>query len=57
MREYTEANVGRSFGIMPSGVIDLEEDFESGYAGKKLCDTLEEAGITALFPDLYPQKS
>jgi hypothetical protein len=41
---------------MPSGVIDLEEDFDSGYGGKKLCDTLEQEGITALFPALFPGK-
>jgi hypothetical protein len=38
---------------MPSGVIDIEEDFETGYGGPKSCEILETEGITALFPQLF----
>ena len=40
---------------MPSGVIDLEEDYKTGYGGQKSCDVLRDEGITALFPALFPQ--
>ena len=46
---------GRSCAIMPSGVIDLEEDFATGYGGQKTCEVLENEGITALFPALFPK--
>lgn len=35
---------------MPSGVIDLEEDFSKGYGGQKTSDVLEKEGIMDLFP-------
>jgi hypothetical protein len=41
---------------MPSGVIDIEEDFDTGYGGKKICDVFEKEGITDLFPALFPKK-
>ena len=47
---------GRTLAIMPSGIIDLEEDFAHGYGGQKTCDTLEKEGITALFPALFPKE-
>lgn len=39
---------------MPSGVIDAEEDFVTGYGGDKVCKVLKDEGITALFPALFP---
>ena len=36
--------LGRSLAIMPSGTIDLEEDFASGYGGQKSCEILETEG-------------
>jgi hypothetical protein len=47
------ACAGRSFAIMPSGIIDLEEDFDKGYGGPKSAEVLESEGITALFPQLF----
>ena len=41
---------------MPSGTIDLEEDFDHSYGGPKSCEVLETSGITALFPALFPKK-
>jgi hypothetical protein len=38
---------------MPSGIIDFEEDFDTGYGGAKSCEILETEGITALFPQLF----
>lgn len=42
---------------MPSGVIDVEEDFEAGYGGEKVRRVLEEEGIAALFPEIIPTKT
>lgn len=42
---------------MPSGSIDVEEDFEKGYGGEKLVKVLKDEGIASLFPDLIPTKT
>ena len=41
---------------MPSGVIDIEEDFDTGYGGQNVCDVFQKEGITDLFPALFPKK-
>lgn len=44
---------GRTFAIMPSGFIDQDEDFESGYGGAKYAELMKQDGlttITSLFP-------
>lgn len=42
---------------MPSGVIDVEEDFETGYGGEKLVQVLRDEGIADLFPGVIPKKT
>lgn len=42
--------------IMQSGIRDGQEDFAHGYGGQEVCDILEQEGITALFPALFPKK-
>lgn len=39
---------------MPSGVIDLEEDWRTGYGGDKLVKMLKDEGIAQLFPGVIP---
>lgn len=40
--------VGRTLGIFRSGVIDMEEDFASGYGGGKWRQVLEDEGLAKL---------
>jgi len=42
---------------MPSGIIDLEEDYATGYGGEKLAGILEDEGVAALFRNIMPAKS
>ena len=42
---------------MPSGIIDAEEDYETGYGGEKLARILEDEGIADLFPGIIPTKT
>lgn len=42
---------------MPSGIIDIEEDYQTGYGGEKLVKVLEDEGIAALFPGVIPTKT
>lgn len=46
---------GRTFAIVPSGVIDMEEDHEKGYGGAKWTAMLEEEGFTKL-ENLFPSQ-
>jgi 5'-hydroxyaverantin dehydrogenase len=46
---------GRALAIMPSGVIDINEDFETGYGGDRWAKMLEQEGLTAI-PSLFPKK-
>ena len=54
--EDADNPAGRSLMIMKSGIIDIEEDFATGYGGQKVCETFEKEGITDLFPSLFPKK-
>lgn len=42
--------------IMRSGIVDIEEDYATGYGGQKVCDTFKQEGITDLFPELFPKE-
>lgn len=46
---------GRSLGIFPSGVVDIEEDVETGYGGNKILEVMEQDGFTKI-PSLFPGK-
>ena len=46
---------GRSLGVFPSGVVDIEEDVESGYGGKGILEVLERDGFMDI-PSLFPKK-
>ncbi|CZT24754.1 uncharacterized protein RCC_10482 [Ramularia collo-cygni] len=50
-----EQTDGRTLAIVPSGVIDMEEDYETGYGGNKWTSMLEEEGFTKM-PGLFPPK-
>lgn len=44
---------GRALGIFPSGIVDIDEEIETGYGGKELLQVLERDGffdIKSLFP-------
>ncbi|KAJ9655043.1 hypothetical protein H2198_005983 [Neophaeococcomyces mojaviensis] len=47
---------GRALGIFPSGVVDIEEDVETGYGGKNVLEVLERDGFFEI-PSLFPRKS
>lgn len=42
---------------MPSGVVDIEEDYGRGYGGEKLVRILKEEGIADLFPGIIPTET
>lgn len=48
-----EAIDGRSFAIQPSGFIDMDEDVDKGYGGKKYVEMLEQDGFMKI-PSLFP---
>lgn len=47
---------GRTFAIMPSGSIDMDEDVDEGYGGSKLKQMLIDEGFMDI-PSLFPPKS
>lgn len=51
----TNDRSGRTFAIVPNGFVDMEEDYETGYGGRKWSTMLEEEGFTKM-PSLFPQK-
>lgn len=46
---------GRALAIMPSGVIDIDEEVDTGYGGHKLLKVLEQDGFFDI-PSLFPKK-
>lgn len=49
-----DAAPGRTFGIFPLGVIDMEENIESEYGGGKWKQVLQQEGFMKL-PNLFPE--
>ena len=47
---------GRALAIMPSGVIDIDEDVETGYGGDRWVKMLKKDGFMEI-PSLFPKKS
>ena len=47
---------GRALGVFPSGVVDLDEEVESGYGGHKILQVLEQDGFFDI-PSLFPKRS
>lgn len=47
---------GRALGVFPSGVVDIEEEVETGYGGGKILEVLERDGFFDI-PSLFPKKS
>ncbi|KJX93340.1 hypothetical protein TI39_contig4332g00002 [Zymoseptoria brevis] len=47
---------GKILAIVPSGVMDMEEDIQTGYGGAKWAQVLEEEGFTKL-TTLFPTKA
>lgn len=39
--------------IMQSGIVDIEEDFVTGYGGQKVCETFEKEGKKAKAQQIY----
>jgi 5'-hydroxyaverantin dehydrogenase len=46
---------GRALAVMPSGVIDINEDVETGYGGERWVKMLERDGFMNI-PSLFPKK-
>lgn len=46
---------GRALAVMPSGVIDINEDFETGYGGERWVKMLQQDKFTDI-PSLFPKK-
>jgi 5'-hydroxyaverantin dehydrogenase len=46
---------GRALAVMPSGVIDINEDVETGYGGERWVKILEKDGFMDI-PSLFPKK-
>lgn len=51
---HADTSPGRTFGIFPSGVIDMEENIESEYGGGKWKQVLQQEGFMKL-PNLFPE--
>ncbi|SMQ47043.1 unnamed protein product [Zymoseptoria tritici ST99CH_3D7] len=51
-----EKTAGKTLAIVPSGVVDMEEDIPTGYGGAKWAQVLEEEGFTKL-TTLFPTKA
>ena len=47
---------GRALAVMPSGVIDINEDVETGYGGERWVKMLEKDGFMDI-PSLFPKKA
>lgn len=47
---------GRALGVFPSGVVDIEEDVETGYGGHQILKVMEQDGFFDI-PSLFPKKA